>query len=82
MSFYKSRPIPLMEAGPERELMACFLERVKLLRMNPLSKIYPSNYLNICAFRAICGTQSVTSVTSFSKFLYNKYIHLEPNVFL
>jgi hypothetical protein len=25
---------------------------------------------------------SVTSVTSFSKFPYNKYIHLEPNVFL
>ena len=25
---------------------------------------------------------SVTSVTSFWKFLYNKYIHLQPNVFL
>ena len=24
---------------------------------------------------------SVTSVTSFLKFLYNKYIHLHPNVF-
>ena len=32
MSFYKSRPIPLMEAGPERELMACFLERVKRIK--------------------------------------------------
>ena len=32
MSFYKTRPIPLIEAGPERELMACFLERVKRIK--------------------------------------------------
>jgi len=32
MSFYKTRPIPLLEAGPERELMACFLERVKRIK--------------------------------------------------
>ena len=32
MSFYKARPIPLIEAGPERELMACFLERVKRIK--------------------------------------------------
>ena len=29
MSFIKNRSIPLLEAGPERELMACFLEKVK-----------------------------------------------------
>ena len=29
MIFYKSRPIPLLEAGPERELMAFLLEKVK-----------------------------------------------------
>ena len=29
MSFYKNRPIPLLEAGPERELMAFLLEKVK-----------------------------------------------------
>jgi len=45
MSYLKTPPILPMEAGPERELMACFLERVKLLRMNPLSKIYPSKCL-------------------------------------
>ena len=28
------------------------------------------------------GTYQPDSVTSFSKFPYNKYIHLEPNVFL
>ena len=32
MSFIKSRPIPLLEASPERELMACFLERVKRIK--------------------------------------------------
>jgi len=32
MSFIKSRPIPLIGAGPERELMACFLERVKRIK--------------------------------------------------
>ena len=32
MSFIKTRPIPLLEAGPERELMACFLERVKRIK--------------------------------------------------
>ena len=32
MSFYKNRPTPLIEAGPERELMACFLERVKRIK--------------------------------------------------
>lgn len=32
MSFIKNRPIPLLEAGPERELMACFLERVKRIK--------------------------------------------------
>ena len=32
MNFYKSRPIPLLEAGPERELMVCFLERVKRIK--------------------------------------------------
>ena len=30
----------------------------------------------------LISPDSVTSVTSFSKFPYNKYIHLEPNVFL
>ena len=29
MSFFKTPPIPLLEAGPERELMARILERVK-----------------------------------------------------
>ena len=29
MSFIKNRPIPLLEAGPERELMAFLLEKVK-----------------------------------------------------
>ena len=28
----KTPPIPLLEAGPERELMACFLERVKRIK--------------------------------------------------
>ena len=32
MNFYKSRPIPLLEAGPERELMVCILERVKRIK--------------------------------------------------
>ena len=32
MSFYKTRPIPLLEAGPERELMVCFLEKVKKIK--------------------------------------------------
>ena len=32
MSLIKNRPIPLLEAGPERELMACFLERVKRIK--------------------------------------------------
>ena len=32
MFYFKSRPIPLLEAGPERELMACFLERVKRIK--------------------------------------------------
>ena len=32
MSFYKNRPIPLLEAGPERELMAWFLARVKHIK--------------------------------------------------
>ena len=32
MSFHKNRPIPLLEAGPERELMVCFLERVKHIK--------------------------------------------------
>lgn len=36
MNFYKNQPIPLLEAGPERELMVCFLERVK--RMKGLTK--------------------------------------------
>ena len=29
MSFFKTPPIPLLEAGPERELMARILDRVK-----------------------------------------------------
>ena len=32
MSFYKTPPILPMEAGPERELMACLLERVKHIK--------------------------------------------------
>ena len=32
MIYFKSRAIPLLEAGPERELMACFLERVKRIK--------------------------------------------------
>lgn len=32
MKYFKSRAIPLLEAGPERELMACFLERVKRIK--------------------------------------------------
>ena len=32
MNFYKSQPIPLLDAGPERELMVCFLERVKRIK--------------------------------------------------
>ena len=32
MSYLKSRPIPLFEAGPERELMAWFLARVKHIK--------------------------------------------------
>ena len=36
MSYFKSKAIPLLEAGPERELMVCFLERVK--RMKGLTK--------------------------------------------
>ena len=32
MNFYKSQPIPLLEAGPERELMVCILERVKRIK--------------------------------------------------
>ena len=36
MICFKSQPIPLLEAGPEREFMVCFLERVK--RMKGLTK--------------------------------------------
>ena len=32
MICFKSQPIPLLEAGPERELMVCFLERVKHMK--------------------------------------------------
>lgn len=32
MSFYKNRPIPLLEAGPERELMARFLSGTKRIK--------------------------------------------------
>ena len=32
MSFYKNRPIPLLEAGPERELMARILFGVKRIK--------------------------------------------------
>ena len=32
MSYLKTPPILPMEAGPERELMACFLERVKRIK--------------------------------------------------
>ena len=32
MIYFKSQPIPLLEAGPERELMVCFLERVKHMK--------------------------------------------------
>lgn len=32
MSLFKTPPILPMEAGPERELMACFLERVKRIK--------------------------------------------------
>ena len=32
MSFYKNRPIPLLEAGPERELMARFLFETKRIK--------------------------------------------------
>ena len=32
MNYFKTPPIPLLEAGPERELMACFLERVKRIK--------------------------------------------------
>ena len=32
MSFFKTRPIPLVEAGPERELMTCLFRKVKHMK--------------------------------------------------
>ena len=32
MIYFKSRAIPLLEAGPERELMACFFRKVKHIK--------------------------------------------------
>jgi hypothetical protein len=45
-------------------------------------KIYPSKCLTSNILHLLSDIASVTSVTSFLKFLYNKYIHLHPNVFL
>ena len=44
--------------------------------------IYPSKCLTSNILHLLSDIASVTSVTSFWKFLYNKYIHLHPNVFL
>ena len=57
-------------------------QELDLFQLMTTTAIYPSKCLKSNILHLLSDIASVTSVTSFLKFLYNKYIHLHPNVFL